>query len=269
MGLIADLNRNDFSTPPDLWGRAGGIHPNAKQGVQLRVGQYLTRIENQFADPVAGAEFLAADEVQNMAVHTGTPSAGTFTLTITLKDEAAFTTAAIAYDATAGTVETAIDTAAGIAGLGGWAAGNISVAGGPLTTTPMTFTYDGAFVDEEKHGLMTAADSITGGTPGAITVTTRGQTYRNTWAFLVMIGAIDSPIPDQGSITPLTGGTGRHTFAPFPNNSVLAALCAEAAMEDNRVPNTGAVTDVPGLLDALLGAVGIDTENRSSYRRNS
>ena len=191
--------------------------------------------------------------MHSIASYVPTVSGGTFTLTITLKGESPFTTAAIAFDADAATIEGAIDTAATAASLGGWANGNISVAGGPLTTTPVTLTFDGAFVDQEKHTLTTAdGGSLTGGgSMGAITETTRGQSKRNAWAVLELVGVVSGIPPAQGSISPITKGTGNGS-ALYPDPFVLRKLCEEANAEDG---------NPDGLLDALLDVVGLDARN--------
>lgn len=77
------------------------------------------------------------------------PSSGTFTLTITLADSTSFTTSAIAHDAVAAAIESAIDTAA--ASVPGWTAGDIAVTGGPLASADVTLTFSGDSVAGESH----------------------------------------------------------------------------------------------------------------------
>ena len=118
----------------------------------------------------------ARDELQSIATHVPTVSGGTFTLAFVLASSESFTTAALAHEATAGTIETAIDVAATAAGVVGWANGDISVAGGHLNTNPVTLTFDGTSVKEQNHALVVMDDALLtgGGSGGAITVTTEG-----------------------------------------------------------------------------------------------
>lgn len=97
------------------------------------------------------------NEVQSVTI-TGTPTGGTFTLTWDSQ-----TTAAIAYNATAATVQTAL------AALSNIGAGNIAVtgsAGGPYSVT-FQGTLFGTNVDQ-----MTATASLTGGTSPGVTIAT-------------------------------------------------------------------------------------------------
>lgn len=106
------------------------------------------------AVPVAGT-----DEVQTITV-TGTPTGGTFTLTFSGQ-----TTAAIAYNASASAVQSALEALSNIA------TGDVVCAGGPLPGTPVTVTFGGAY-DGANVPQMTATASFTGGTSPAVTVTT-------------------------------------------------------------------------------------------------
>ena len=97
-------------------------------------------------------------EVQQIAV-TGTPTGGTFTLTF-----GAQTTSAIAYNATAATVQTALQALSSIG------SGNILVTGGPLPGTALTATFAGTMA-LAPESLITATGSLTGGTSPAVAVT--------------------------------------------------------------------------------------------------
>lgn len=98
---------------------------------------------------------VGVDEVQSIAPYANNVTGGTFTLTLTVNGESPFTTAAIAFGANAATIETAIDVAATAASIPGWVNGDISVTGGPLTTTALTITFDGDNVDETDQGQTT------------------------------------------------------------------------------------------------------------------
>ena len=97
-------------------------------------------------------------EVQTVTI-TGTPTGGTFTLTYSGQ-----TTAAIAYNAAAGAVETALEALSNIG------AGNVTCGGGALPGTAVTCTFSSILGNPAQ---MTASSaSLTGGTTPTATVTT-------------------------------------------------------------------------------------------------
>lgn len=98
-------------------------------------------------------------EVQTLTI-TGTPTGGTFTMTY-----AGQTTASIAYNATAATVQTALEALSNIG------AGNVACAGGPLPGSAVTVTFTGELASKDVV-LMTTTDSLTGGTAPASSVAT-------------------------------------------------------------------------------------------------
>lgn len=91
-------------------------------------------------------------EVQTIT-KSGTWSGGTFTLTVL-----GATTAAIAYDANAATIQTAIETA-------GVPAAYVTASGGPIGSTPLTLTYSDTLGNVTEATINTG--SVTGSTPGA------------------------------------------------------------------------------------------------------
>lgn len=99
------------------------------------------------------------NEVQTVTI-TGTPTGGSFTLTFSGQ-----TTAAIAYNAIAGAVETAL------LALSNLASGDVTVTGGPGPGTPYVATFGGNYAATDVP-VMTAAGSFTGGTTPAVAVTT-------------------------------------------------------------------------------------------------
>lgn len=99
------------------------------------------------------------NEVQTITV-TGTPTGGTYTLTY-----AGQTTAAIAYNATAAAVQSALSALANIG------SGNVTCAGGPHPGTAVTATFTGALAGTDVS-QMTATGSFTGGSSPTVTVTT-------------------------------------------------------------------------------------------------
>lgn len=96
-------------------------------------------------------------EAQTVTI-TGTPTGGSFQLTYDGEQ-----TAAIAHDAVAATVETAL---LALPNLG---AGDVTVTGGPGPGTPYVVTFSTSLGNVPQ---MTAAHSFTGGTAPAIAVTT-------------------------------------------------------------------------------------------------
>lgn len=178
--------------------------------------------------------YAAKNEVQSLSAndHTG----GTFTLAFTLRSGETFTTAAIAFNATAATIETAIDVAATSASITGWTNGDITVSGGAANVAATVFTFDGTSVAGQNHGLIVNDGTLlTGGADdGTVTVTTSGQTKRTSWAILAAVGAITAGMPLQGvSITKydLTA-PGRDANVNLPSQAILSALAEDAAIED-------------------------------------
>lgn len=134
------------------------------------------------------ADDMTFDEpatVMTIVAWTGSPTTGTFTLTIKLIDqdgtETEFTTAAIAYDAIASAIETAIDTAA--ASVSGWANGDIVVAGGPLDSADVTLTFSG--------------DSVSGASHNERPTVTTGGGYDGTQATPASTVAVTGECPDR------------------------------------------------------------------------
>jgi hypothetical protein len=102
-----------------------------------------------------------ATEVKVFTI-TGTPTGGTFTLTLDGE-----TTAAIAYNATATTVQTALEAISNVS------PGDIAVTGGPGPGTAWTVTFGtGVKWAGKDVPVMTATGSFTGGSSPAITPTT-------------------------------------------------------------------------------------------------
>lgn len=103
------------------------------------------------------------NEVQTLSI-TGTPTGGTFTLTY-----AGQTTGAIAYNASASTVQTALIA------LSNLNTGDVVCTGGALPGTAITITF-GATLANTDVALITSTDSLTGGTSPAthLTETTKG-----------------------------------------------------------------------------------------------
>lgn len=194
------------------------------------------------ADVAVPAAYAAKNEVQNVAIYSGTVSGGTFTMTIKLRNKPAFTTAAIAFNAAAATIQTAIDAASPATVVDG----DIVVTGGPLTTTPLVVTYSGATVSGQNHGQLTIDGALLagGGSVGAITTSTEGQTVRNARAVMLNLGLItDATPPVQGLTTAPTAGANLLRIPPW----VVRELAQEVAFED------GENSVYQSIITALLG----------------
>ena len=105
------------------------------------------------------------NEVQPVAI-TGSPTGGSFTLSFTPPGGgAAQTTAAIAFNATATAVRTALEALPGIG------VGNVNATGGPLPGAAVNVVFQGTLGCQDIP-QMTATSSLTGGTSPTVTVTT-------------------------------------------------------------------------------------------------
>jgi hypothetical protein len=110
----------------------------------------------------APGESDVVNEVQTVTI-TGTPTGGNFTLTFS-----GATTANIAYNAVASTVESALVALSTIG------AGNVAVTGGPGPGTPYVVTFKNKLGGRDV-ATMTAAHTFTGGTTPTITVLVNTQ----------------------------------------------------------------------------------------------
>ncbi len=99
------------------------------------------------------------NEVQRVTI-TGTPTGGSFTLTFNGQ-----TTAAIAYNAAASAVQSALEALSNVA------SGDVTCTGGPLPGSFVTATFGGQYAATNVPA-MTATGSLTGGSTPAVAVTT-------------------------------------------------------------------------------------------------
>lgn len=115
---------------------------------------------------IGGDVVLTPSEVQQVAV-TGTPTGGDFTLDFDGQE-----TAAIAYDAIASEVQSALEALSNVT------PGDVTVTGGPLPTTPVVVTFGGQYAGTDVPTLVADDTGLTGGTAPevAVTVTTSGGT---------------------------------------------------------------------------------------------
>lgn len=131
------------------------------------------------------------NEVQTVAI-TGSPTGGTFTLNFN-----GYVTTAIAYNATAAAVQSALEALANLA------PGDVTVTG---TAPTFTVTFGGAYAAQNVVTLV-ATHALTGGTTPNVTVTTTTQGVAQAAGPLSQpIGASDHLHVQWTSVTPPTPG---------------------------------------------------------------
>ena len=176
-----------------------------------------------------------ADEVQVIAQYVRAPSGGTYTLYFEDEDGNSFTTAAIAYNAAAATIEGAIDTAA--AAYPSWTPGDISVAesgAAGLSDGTVTVTFDGTSVDDKNWDTIIVDGAALTGATGSVRTDVGLQTLvlNSTNTDLVPVGARFTVAGETGSPvhtvtardnSPADAATLRVAFTP-----TLASVVSEA-----------------------------------------
>src|SRR4051812_8445742 len=130
------------------------------------------------------ADETYTNQVQTVTI-TGTPTGGTFTLTFN-----GATTAAIAFNAAAAAVKSALEALPNV-GIGG-----TSVTGGPGPGTAWVVTFQGNGLDGVNWPVMTATGSFTGGAaPTATpTITTPGSGYGTYAAATLFVEDVDENV---------------------------------------------------------------------------
>lgn len=176
------------------------------EAINLVAGTYLQ-------GTLLGQLSAGATNDQQTVTITGTPTGGTFTLTVEYPVGNTQTTAAIAYNASAATVQSAL------AALSNVGSGNVTCTGGALPGTAVVANFVGNLAARPMI-LMTAANSTTGGTSPAVTPshTTTGSTGGafGTYADANSDGtgvakailAIDCVVDSEGYASPGTGANG-------------------------------------------------------------
>ena len=120
---------------------------------------------------------VASDETQSLAAISSV--SGTWTLTITLPGNDPVTTAAIAYDADATAIDSAIDTALDGLSVYGTAYANthITVSGGPINADAVTLVFGGASVTHLNiPACTTVSVDLSDDTPPVVSTTQEGYT---------------------------------------------------------------------------------------------
>lgn len=168
-------------------------------------------------------------QVQNLVI-VGTPTGGTYTLTY-----AGQTTTALAYDATASEIQTALQALSTIG------SGNVTVTGSGTSSAPFVVTFVNDLAPQTPQiaspALITATSSLTGGTSPSVAVSNASpSTY---------VGFTVEPDRLQCSVSPNAAIV---TSPPVPAVDVpqVAGLTA----------TTGSITDdsIPLTWDAVSGA---------------
>jgi hypothetical protein len=139
-----------------------GVSATAAAEFNNWVGQTFRQVRLEFVGP-NGALTAGTAEVQTL---TSTATGGTFLLTVF-----GLTTGTIAFNASAATIQTALDTLLGT--------GQVTVAGGPLNTTPVTLTFGGQLAQWNVPQVTADNTAATGGTvvPSTTTPGVSGAEY--------------------------------------------------------------------------------------------
>ncbi len=136
-------------------------------GSDLGVGMGLIMAAPMTTPPAADLDDIMqvdntndTDEVQSLTI-TGTPTGGNFKLRFR-----GYNTAVIAHNASAATVQAALELLSTIG------SGGVVCAGGPLPGTPIAITFSGNLADQNVPTITVVDSALTGGTTPAATVTT-------------------------------------------------------------------------------------------------
>lgn len=153
-----------------------GEHSDVQSVMYGAVGAVMPTIVGTQA-PASWNEGTAQNEIQTLTV-TGSPTGGTFTLTFGVQE-----TGNIAYDATFGDVEAALEALSNI-GIG-----NVNVTGG--AGGPWVVTFVNALGNQSQSALVVDNALLTGGTDPDVTVaeTQAGGAGGGTWTSLASVDA--------------------------------------------------------------------------------
>lgn len=198
-------------------------------------------------DAAIRAPYAALNEVQTIPEQTDAGAGDTYTLTIDLPWLAVgtFTTAGIAYDAVAATIETAIDVAATAAGVTGWVNGDISVAmvgAAGLDDGAVTLTFDGASVANTPATLtVLTATGFTKTDP--IVRTIGGQVDREATQALFDLGIVSGTL-HQSLDAPADWVRPTAPNGKKPRIGLIKDLATQASYEDGTDEILAAVAEL-------------------------
>jgi hypothetical protein len=133
-------------------------------GTSIGQGTYTQWVSGLPVRYEISMQVTATNEVQTLSI-SGSPTGGTFTLTF-----GGQTTAAIAYNAAASAVQSALQALSSIG------SGNVACSGGSLPGTAVTITFQGTMANTHEALITANSSGLTGGTsPTAVlTETTTG-----------------------------------------------------------------------------------------------
>lgn len=207
---------------------------------------------NIFSFLIGGAVILTPSEVQQIAI-TGGPTGGNFTLTFQSQ-----TTANIAYNASAATIQSALEALSNVD------PGDVVCTGGPLPGTPVVVTFGGQYAGANVTQMTANSAGLTGGTSPTVNVsiTTPGGTGNaigwrapevnvspvpngvavEAWANAIIDNAVDGTYPYFHFIWPRCRFRLSDNFTLASDNVSLPAFTATA--EQNANFGTGPVGDI-------------------------
>jgi len=224
MGMLADLKNLSAVNPT--------LNASASKRVLKRYIEYLEEIAG---DPeYADADVSARVETHLVAQHVPTVSGGTYDLIFDLFSGETFTVAALAYNAVAATIKTAINSAATTASIIGWTDDDISVVGADLNTDDLQFIFaTGPVANKRQPLLQIDGTSLTGGgLAGAVSITTFGQPNRSASAVAKLINLISAAQPlDLLPISNDYAAVRPGDLHLNPNKLVLRMLATEMGIE--------------------------------------
>lgn len=122
---------------------------------------------------------IDVNEIVTLA-ETGTISGGTYTISF-----GGQTTGAIAFDAVAATIETAFEALSTVG------AGNGTVTGGPVHTTPVVITFTEDLANQNVGTVTVGVGSLTGSTPGISVAVTQAGGFQDIAVVPVLAGEVD------------------------------------------------------------------------------
>lgn len=212
---------------------ASGAQTGSKPRVGLdRASAHQLLNKAHMHDSDVRTAFAAKDEVTVIPEQTDAGAADTYTLTIELPVlGVSFTTAAIAYNAVASAIESAIDTAAtGV--VPGWTNSDISVTmenAAGLDDGDVTLTFDGNSVDETPALVTLTPTGFTA--TGPIVRSTAGQGARKAAQALYDLNVIEGTLWNSGAAPsgltkPASNGQSR------ARRQLILDLAKMAAVED-------------------------------------
>lgn len=121
----------------------------------------------------SGQEAVTGGTNDVQTIPAGTATGGTFTISMN-----GYTTAPLSWNATNTDISTALLAATNSAGQT-LPAGSVAVTGGPVNTTPVVVTFQGALGNQPVPLMTLDTTLLTGGTIGAVTHTTPGTGYQH------------------------------------------------------------------------------------------